>query len=109
MFGHDAIKELIKFEEKIIKEVNSLSSSLSISSFSYSNLATTSSFILSVAACEHQIIDGLSPEDQKRFMLHYNFPQFSVGETGRYGAPGRREVGHGAFASWFFNLFSYSF
>ena len=45
---------------------------------------------------EHQIIDGLSPEDEKRFMLHYNFPQFSVGETGRYGAPGRREIGHGA-------------
>jgi len=45
---------------------------------------------------EHQIIDGLGLEDQKRFMLHYNFPQFSVGETGRYGAPGRREIGHGA-------------
>ena len=45
---------------------------------------------------EHQIIDGLSVEDQKRFMLHYNFPQFSEGETGRYGAPGRREIGHGA-------------
>ena len=45
---------------------------------------------------EHQIIDGLGIEDQKRFMLHYNFPQFSVGETGRYGAPGRREIGHGA-------------
>ena len=35
-------------------------------------------------------------ENEKRFMLHYNFPQFSVGETGRYGAPGRREIGHGA-------------
>ena len=45
---------------------------------------------------EHQIIDGLGLEDQKRFMLHYNFPQFSVGETGRYGAPSRREIGHGA-------------
>ena len=45
---------------------------------------------------EHQILDGLSLEDEKRFMLHYNFPQFSVGETGRYGAPGRREIGHGA-------------
>ena len=45
---------------------------------------------------EHQIIDGLSLEASKRFMLHYNFPAFSVGETGRYGAPGRREVGHGA-------------
>ncbi len=45
---------------------------------------------------EYQIIDGLSVEDSKRFMLHYNFPQYSVGETGRYGGVGRREVGHGA-------------
>lgn len=45
---------------------------------------------------EHQILDGVSLEDEKRFMLHYNFPQFSVGETGRYGPPGRREIGHGA-------------
>lgn len=45
---------------------------------------------------EHQILDGLGLEDAKRFMLHYNFPNFSVGETGRYGAPGRREIGHGA-------------
>lgn len=45
---------------------------------------------------EHQILDGLSLEAEKRFMLHYNFPAFSVGETGRYGSPGRREIGHGA-------------
>ncbi len=45
---------------------------------------------------ENQIIDGLGEEANKRFMLHYNFPQFSVGETGRYMSPGRREVGHGA-------------
>lgn len=45
---------------------------------------------------EHQIIDGLGLEDQKRFMHHYNFPPYSVGETGRMGAPGRREIGHGA-------------
>ncbi len=45
---------------------------------------------------EHQILDGLDLESEKRFMLHYNFPQFSVGETGRYGSPGRREIGHGA-------------
>ena len=45
---------------------------------------------------EHQILDGLQIEEEKRFMLHYNFPQFSVGETGRYGSPGRREIGHGA-------------
>lgn len=45
---------------------------------------------------ETQIIDGLDPEYKKRFLHHYNFPQYSVGETGRYGAPGRRELGHGA-------------
>ncbi|WP_418614592.1 polyribonucleotide nucleotidyltransferase [Streptococcus vestibularis] len=43
-----------------------------------------------------QLIDGLDPEYKKRFLHHYNFPQYSVGETGRYGAPGRREIGHGA-------------
>jgi polyribonucleotide nucleotidyltransferase len=45
---------------------------------------------------EYQKIDGLGVEDQKRFMHHYNFPPYSVGETGRIGAPGRREIGHGA-------------
>ncbi|EPG1128170.1 polyribonucleotide nucleotidyltransferase [Listeria monocytogenes] len=45
---------------------------------------------------EHQIIDGLGTEEYKRFMHHYNFPQFSVGETGPRRAPGRREIGHGA-------------
>ena len=43
-----------------------------------------------------QIIDNLTEEDQKRFMHHYNFPPFSVGEVGRMGSPGRREIGHGA-------------
>ncbi|MFA6374777.1 MAG: polyribonucleotide nucleotidyltransferase [Bacilli bacterium] len=45
---------------------------------------------------ESQIIDDLSIVESKRFMLQYNFPQFSVGSTGRYGSPGRREIGHGA-------------
>lgn len=45
---------------------------------------------------EHQIIDGLGEEETKRYMHHYNFPQFSVGETGPKRAPGRREIGHGA-------------
>jgi polyribonucleotide nucleotidyltransferase len=43
-----------------------------------------------------QIIDGLGVEESKRFMHHYNFPQFSVGETGPIRGPGRREIGHGA-------------
>jgi len=47
---------------------------------------------------DQQILDGLLPEENKRFMLHYNFPPFSTGETGRYGNPGRREVGHGHLA-----------
>lgn len=45
---------------------------------------------------EYQIIDGLGEEEQRHFIHHYNFPNFSVGETGRMGAPGRREIGHGA-------------
>lgn len=43
-----------------------------------------------------QILDGLGVEESKRFMHHYNFPQFSVGETGPIRGPGRREIGHGA-------------
>ncbi|HEC2150527.1 TPA: polyribonucleotide nucleotidyltransferase [Staphylococcus delphini] len=45
---------------------------------------------------EYQIIDGLGEEEHKRFMHHYNFPNFSVGEIGPVRAPGRREIGHGA-------------
>lgn len=45
---------------------------------------------------EHQVIDGLSSEEEKRFIHHYNFPSYSVGETGRPKSPGRREIGHGA-------------
>ncbi|MES2300943.1 MAG: polyribonucleotide nucleotidyltransferase, partial [Pseudomonadota bacterium] len=45
-----------------------------------------------------QMIDGLDGLSYQRFMLHYNFPPYSVGEVGRFGAPGRREVGHGKLA-----------
>jgi len=47
---------------------------------------------------DEQVIDGLLPDSTKRFMLHYNFPPFSVGEVGRLGTTGRREIGHGALA-----------
>ncbi len=47
---------------------------------------------------DEQIIDGIEGESKDRFMLNYNFPPFSVGEIGRVGAPGRREVGHGKLA-----------
>ena len=45
---------------------------------------------------DNQIIDDLTEVESKRFIHHYNFPPFSVGETGRMGSPGRREIGHGA-------------
>lgn len=48
------------------------------------------------AMSDEQIIDNLTDEDSKRWMHHYNFPPFSVGEVGRMGSPGRREIGHGA-------------
>jgi polyribonucleotide nucleotidyltransferase len=47
---------------------------------------------------DEQRLEGLLPETSKRFMLHYNFPPFSVGEVGRYGGVGRREIGHGNLA-----------
>ncbi len=47
---------------------------------------------------DEQIIDDIEQEGRERFMLHYNFPSYSVGETGRVGAPGRREIGHGKLA-----------
>ena len=45
---------------------------------------------------DEQILDNVTDEETKRFMHHYNFPPFSVGEVGRMGSPGRREIGHGA-------------
>lgn len=47
---------------------------------------------------DEQIVDALEGEYREPFMLHYNFPPFSVGETGRIGSPGRREIGHGKLA-----------
>ncbi|MBU6318454.1 MAG: polyribonucleotide nucleotidyltransferase [Alphaproteobacteria bacterium] len=47
---------------------------------------------------DEQYIDGLEGTNKAKFLLHYNFPPFSVGETGRMGSPGRREVGHGKLA-----------
>src|SRR5699024_11150401 len=45
---------------------------------------------------DEQILDGLDLEESKRYMHHYNFPQYRVGETGSIRAPGRRDIGHGA-------------
>ena len=47
---------------------------------------------------DEQMIDGLLPTHTSKFYLHYNFPPFSVGETGRFGGTSRREIGHGKLA-----------
>src|SRR5690606_32590541 len=47
---------------------------------------------------DEQYVDALTGTYKETFMLHYNFPPFSVGETGRLGSPGRREIGHGKLA-----------
>ena len=49
-------------------------------------------------AQDEQIVDALEGEHRQHFMLHYNFPPYSVGEAGRMGSPGRREIGHGKLA-----------
>jgi polyribonucleotide nucleotidyltransferase len=55
--------------------------------------------VSTLGSCQdEQILDDIEGDRRERFMLHYNFPPYSVGETGRMGAPGRREVGHGKLA-----------
>ena len=95
-------KEQVRPDGRRIDEIRPLSSEVGLLPRAHgSGLFTRGQTqALSVATLaplrEHQIIDGLGVEESKRFMHHYNFPPFSVGETGRMGTPGRREVGHGA-------------
>lgn len=102
LFRNIVVKEHIRADGRKLDEIRPLSTDIDILSRTHGSALFTrgETQCLSVttlgALGEHQVLDGLGLEDQKRFMLHYNFPQFSVGETGRYGAPGRREIGHGA-------------
>lgn len=102
LFRNIVVKEKKRADGRKMTEIRPLSTDIDLlprthGSALFTRGETQSLSVVTLGALgEHQIIDGLSPEDQKRFMLHYNFPQFSVGETGRYGAPGRREIGHGA-------------
>ena len=94
--------EKIRPDGRKVDEIRPLSSEIDILPRTHGSALFTrgQTQVLSVTTLgsinEYQILDGLSDEEGKRFMHHYNFPQFSVGETGRYGAPGRREIGHGA-------------
>ena len=102
LFRNIVVKEKIRSDGRRMDEIRPLSTDIDLLPRTHGSALFTrgETQALSVttlgALGEHQILDGLSLEDEKRFMLHYNFPQFSVGETGRYGAPGRREIGHGA-------------
>ena len=102
LFRNITVKEGKRADGREMTEIRSLSADIDLlprthGSALFTRGQTQSLSITTLGALgEHQILDGLSPEDGKRFMLHYNFPQFSVGETGRYGAPGRREIGHGS-------------
>ena len=102
LFRNIVVKEKIRADGRKMDEIRPLSTDIDLlprthGSALFTRGQTQALSITTLGALnEHQVIDGLSMEDQKRFMLHYNFPQFSVGETGRYGAPGRREIGHGA-------------
>ena len=102
IFRGIVVKEHIRADGRKMDEIRPLSTAIDLlprthGSALFTRGETQSLSVTTLGALgEHQILDGLGLEDQKRFMLHYNFPQFSVGETGRYGAPGRREIGHGA-------------
>ena len=102
LFRKIIVKEKSRSDGRGFDEIRPLSASIDLlprthGSALFTRGETQSLSVTTLGALgEHQILDGLSLEDEKRFMLHYNFPQFSVGETGRYGAPGRREIGHGA-------------
>ncbi len=102
IFRQIVVKEHTRADGRKMTEIRPLSTDIDIlprthGSALFTRGQTQSLSVTTLGALgEHQILDGLSLEAEKRFMLHYNFPAFSVGETGRYGAPGRREVGHGA-------------
>ena len=102
LFRSIVVKEHIRSDGRQMDEIRPLSTDIDLlprthGSALFTRGETQALGVTTLGALnEHQVIDGLGLEDQKRFMLHYNFPQFSVGETGRYGAPGRREIGHGA-------------
>ena len=103
----DVVRELIMIDKirpdgRKLDEIRPLASEVSLLPRVHGSGLFTRGQTQALSACtlaplgEHQIIDGLGVEVSKRFIHHYNFPQFSVGSTGRAGSPGRREIGHGA-------------
>ncbi len=96
------VEETIRPDGRPLTEVRALKSEVDLFELTHGSAMFTRgqtqalSLTTLGARGEYQIIDGLTEVENKRFMLHYNFPAYSVGENGRYGPPGRREIGHGA-------------
>ncbi|ADH99301.1 polyribonucleotide nucleotidyltransferase [Salisediminibacterium selenitireducens] len=95
-------KENIRPDGRKVDEIRPLSSEVDILPRAHGSGLFTRGQTQALSVCtlgalgDVQILDGLGIEESKRFMHHYNFPQFSVGETGPIRGPGRREIGHGA-------------
>ncbi|WP_102346897.1 polyribonucleotide nucleotidyltransferase [Bacillus sp. Marseille-P3661] len=95
-------KEKIRPDGRQIDEIRPLSSEVGLLPRTHGSGLFTRGQTQALSICtlgalgDVQILDGLGIEESKRFMHHYNFPQFSVGETGPIRGPGRREIGHGA-------------
>lgn len=95
-------KEKIRPDGRKIDEIRSLSSRIGVLPRTHGSGLFTRGQTQALSVCtlgalgDVQILDGLDAEESKRFMHHYNFPSFSVGETGPIRGPGRREIGHGA-------------
>ena len=102
IFRSITVNEKTRADGRAMNEIRPLSGEIDILPRTHGSAVFTRGETQSLAVTtlgalnEYQALDGISLEAEKHFMLHYNFPQFSVGETGRYGAPGRREIGHGA-------------
>jgi polyribonucleotide nucleotidyltransferase len=94
--------EKIRPDGRKIDEIRPLSSQVSLLPRTHGSALFTRGQTQALSICtlgamgDVQILDGLGIEEEKRFMHHYNFPSFSVGETGPIRGPGRREIGHGA-------------
>ncbi len=94
--------EKVRPDGRQIDEIRPLSSEVGLLSRTHGSGLFTRGQTQALSICtlgalgDVQILDGLGIEETKRFMHHYNFPQFSVGETGPMRGPGRREIGHGA-------------
>jgi len=102
IFRNITVNEKTRADGRAMNEIRPLSAEVDILPRTHGSAVFTRGETQALATVtlgalnEYQVLDGLSLEAEKHFMLHYNFPAFSVGETGRYGSPGRREIGHGA-------------